>query len=78
MGQKQTFIKDCALVLGLSSRSGSIFLFQVLCWGVAQGGVEPLQTASPGHPKPATLGWGLTTKREQARAGRAADEEEKH
>ena len=62
MGQKQTFIKDCAVVLGLSSRYGSTFLFQVL-WG---GGGDPADsTPTLGHPRPATHGQGLTTLRQK-------------
>ena len=48
MGQEQTCIKDWALILGLSSRPGSTFLFPILC---PRGRpCRPHRPGAPGQP----------------------------
>lgn len=61
-GQEQMFIKDCTLILGFSSRSGSTFVFPVLC-----PARSPCRWHYPGAPGQPSLGgvWPL------ARDGRA-------
>lgn len=51
MGQEQKFIKDCTLILGLSSRSGSTCLFSILC-----PQRSPCRWHYPGAPGQTSLG----------------------